>query len=424
MFGTARKTRGSASSAQGPHARRRGPARFRKDVRGNVAAIFALALPMLIAGVGFGVETGYWYFRQLNLQQAADAAAFAGGVSDRMGQTSAQILSTATSAAQQNGFNPSGGTITLNTPPASGAYQNSNSVEVILTRNEQRYFTQLFSTSPVTTRARAVATFLTASDACILALDPIADKAAQFSGNSATFLAGCSVMANSLAPDAVNVQGSAQLTAPCVLSAGGVTATSGLTETSCSQPVTNLPPVADPLRNLAEPPDTGPCLSSAGTTLTAGRYCGGLSISGSKSLGPGTYIIDGGTLKINANASVIGASVTFLLANNATVSMNGNATVALSAPTSGALSGILFFGSRSNTSSINSFNGTASSSMTGTIYIPKGEADYLGNFSGTNGCTHVIADLVQWTGDTTIGVNCTAEGMNDIQVAQQVKLVE
>ncbi len=399
-------------------------ARLRLDRRGNVAAIFALAAPMVIAGVGFGVETGYWYFRQLNLQQAADSAAYSGGVVDRSGQAYSLVLSGATSAAQQNGFDPTSGTIQVNTPPTSGAYQNNNSVEVILTRNEKRFFTQLFSSSAVVTRARAVATFLTASDACILALDPIADKAAQFSGNSATFLAGCSVMANSLASDAVNVQGSAQLTAPCVLTAGGVTATSGLTETSCSQPITNLPPVGDPLKGLSEPSDTGPCLSASGSTLTAGRYCGGLSLSGVKTLGAGVYIVDGGSLSINSNSVITGSGVMFFLANNATVTMNGNATVTLSAPTSGTYSGILFFGARENTMAVNKFNGTASSSMTGTIYFPTQEVDYLGNFSGANGCTHVIADLVQWTGDTTIGVNCTAYGMDAVQVAQQVKLVE
>jgi hypothetical protein len=158
--------------------------------------------------------------------------------------------------------------------------------------------------------------------------------------------------------------------------------------------------------------------------LTAGRYCGGLNLSGTKTLGPGVYIVDGGTLKINANALVSGSGVTFFLTDNAIVSINGNATVNLSAPASGVYSGILFFGARENTSAVNSFNGTAGSSMTGTIYFPTQEVDYLGNFSGANGCTHVIADIVQWTGSTTVGVDCSAYGMADLQVAKPVQLVE
>jgi Flp pilus assembly protein TadG len=395
-----------------------------KDRRGNVAIISALALPMVVGGVGFGVETGYWYHQQLRLQQAADAAAYAGGVDDRAGLTHDQIVASATAAAQQNGFDTASGTITVNTPPTSGSNQNDHSVEVLLTRNEQRFFTQVFSTSQVVSTARSVSTFVTASDACVLALDPIAPQAAEFQGNSTTTMTGCSVMANSLSSSAVYVQGSSQLTTPCVLTAGGVSNNGGLTETSCSSPMTNLPPVGDPLASLAEPAVTGNCRSSNGATLQAGRYCGGLTINNTKSLNAGVYIIDGGTLKLNANAIVSGTGVMFYLANNATVQINGNAQINVTAATSGTYSGILFFGSRSNAMATQTLNGTATSSMTGTIYFPTQEVDYLGNFTGANGCTHVISDKVYWSGNATVGVDCSAYGMSDISVAAPVKLAE
>ena len=60
--------------------------------------------------------------------------------------------------------------------------------------------------------ARAVASYNTAANACILALNGTASKAALFSGNSNLTLSGCSVMTNSTAADAGTVQGTAALT--------------------------------------------------------------------------------------------------------------------------------------------------------------------------------------------------------------------
>jgi Flp pilus assembly protein TadG len=392
------------------------------DRRGNVAVVFALSMPMVVGGVAFGVETGYWYYQQLRLQQAADVAAQAGAIEQRVGKSHDIVVASATAAAEQNGFTP--GSITVNTPPTSGPNMNSNSVEVLLSRNEQRFFSQLFSTDPVVSNARAVSTYTNAANACVLALDPIADGAAHFSGNSTTTLSGCSVMANSLASDAVYLQGSTVVTTTCVETAGGLNSNGGLTMTGCSAPMTSLPPVADPLKNLAEPLNSGNCKNGNGNTLQPGRYCNGLNLNGNVQLRPGTYIIDAGTLKINANANISGDGVTIYLVDNATLDFNGNANINLTAPTSGTYAGILFFGARENSMAVNKINGTATSSMTGTFYFPTQEVDYQGNFAGANGCTHIIADLVQWTGNATVGVDCTAYGMADIPVAKAVRLVE
>ena len=48
------------------------------DNKGNVSIIVALCLPMVIGGAAFGIEVGYWRYDQVRLQQAADAAAYAG----------------------------------------------------------------------------------------------------------------------------------------------------------------------------------------------------------------------------------------------------------------------------------------------------------------------------------------------------------
>ncbi|TJV12931.1 MAG: hypothetical protein E5Y07_33535, partial [Mesorhizobium sp.] len=61
------------------------------------------------------------------------------------------------------------------------------------------------------------------------------------------------------------------------------------------------------------------------------------------------YVIQGGDFKVNANANISGDGVTIYVAGASRVSMNGNATVTLSAPTSGTYSGVLMYGDRTGT---------------------------------------------------------------------------
>ena len=383
--------------------------RFIGDAGGNITILFALTAPLVVAGAAYGVEIGLWYFDQLRLQQAADVAAYAGAVEDRAGSNVATIIAAATAVAEKNAFTASTDTLTLNAPPTSGTHRNDHSVEVRLVRKETRYFTGLFDSSPVMVSARAVATFETGASACIIALAPAAPQAVYISGNSTLDLVGCNVMSNSIAADAIYSQGSSTTSVPCLMTAGDVSLQGTVTETGCKAPMTQLSPVADPFKSVPEPANSGACQSYGGKTLQPGRYCGGLSLNGTITLSPGVYIIDGGTLKSNGNANITGTGVTFVLANNAQISFNGNSVLKLSAPTSGAYSGMLFFGSRSNSTLASvTLNGSSSSVMTGAIYFPNQTVTYTGDFSGANGCTQIVARIVQWSGNAALAADCSA----------------
>ncbi|MFO1089114.1 MAG: pilus assembly protein TadG-related protein [Hyphomicrobiales bacterium] len=416
--------------------------RLLKSKAANASIITALSAPLIIGGAALGTETSYWYFKQRKLQAGADAAAFAGGIERRSGSTVDVVRTAASAAALKSGYD-GGGAMTVNVPPTSGPNAGkADSVEVIINQNAQRFFSDFFDSSAVQMRARAVAKFKTAANACVLALSASASKAANFSGSSNLTLDGCSVMANSMASDAVNVQGSAKLSTPCVYAVGGISYTSGLTLTdnSCKSlgPQANQSSVADPFAGVSVPSvPSGGCKNSNGTTLQAGRYCSGMSLSGTVNLKPGLYYLEG-DLKVNANANVScptctsTTGVTFYMAGGSRITMNGNATINLQAPTvagngtnDGSIKGMLFMGDPTNSGgSRNQFNGTANSSMTGNIYFKKQGVDYLGNFSGKNGCMHIVADTVQWTGNTTVGVDCTAQGMDAIPATLVVQLVE
>lgn len=394
-----------------------------KDTKGNIALITAFTIPLLAGAAGFGVETAFWYHKELELQQAADKSAYTAALERRAGSNNTKILSAATYIATENGYEP--GTLAVHYPPTSGAYiGNTSAIEVDLAIQLPRYFTSFFFDDQVTESARAVALMQSAANACILALSTSAAHAARFSGSSDLKLKGCTVMSNSIATDSVKVQGAAKLSTDCIIAVGKVDLTSGATMTACPGAIINAPPAADPFASLAVPTVSGNKTVGGGSSpLQPGNYTNGMNLSGTRTLQPGVYVVSGGDFKINANANISGSGVTIVIKPGTNVSINGNATVNLSAPTSGTYSGMLFFGDRSGTGGV-TFNGTAASKLTGAIYFANQDINYLGNFSGNGGCTQVVGKTVEWTGNTSINQDCTAYGMKTILAMQTVKLVE
>lgn len=390
------------------------------NARGNVAILFALCLPVIVGGAGFGVETTYWYYKRLALQAAADASAYSAALEKRSGGDATEVQGVVNHEITDNGFNPAAITVQINPATVSGG----GSVQVVLTDTAKRFFTGMFVAQDPVFTARATATYNTAASACILALSPTANKAADFSGSSSLTLSGCSVMSNSNKSDAVNIWGASLLSTTCVIAVGQVTNNGGLTMTQCTTPVTNAPSVADPFSDVVAPTPSGACQNqnANNTTISPGRYCSGLTLKNNVTMNPGVYYIESSSgFDVNANANVIGTGVTIYLSGSAHVTMNGNATVNLQAPTSGTYSGVLFFGDRASTG-LNKFNGTAGSLLTGAIYFANQDIQYNGNFSGLNGCTQVVGSTIAWTGNTTVSVDCTAYGMRTLPVMTVVRM--
>ena len=395
---------------------------LRKNQKGNIAIATAIMMPLLIGGAGFGVETAFWFYQDSQLQQASDKAVYTAAIEKRGGSNTKTILSAAITTATEHGYSP--GTLIVNYPPTTGAYLgNVNAIEVQLTTELPRYFTSIFTKSPVIDKARAVAIMQNSADACVLALSKTASRAAQVSGSGNLKLTGCTIMSNSTAIDSVYAGGSAQMSADCIIAVGKVNLKIGSTTTTCAKPITNVPPASDPYANIPVPTSTTNRPNTTAGTLQPGNYINGMSLSGTKTLSPGVYIVSRGSFSINANANISGTGVTIYLAPGVSVSMNGNATVNLSAPKSGTYSGMLFFGDRANTTGV-TFNGTAASKLTGALYFANQDIKYLGNFSGNGGCTRVVGKTIEWSGNTSISQDCTAYGMKTIPAMQVVKLVE
>ena len=416
--------------------------RFAAGDHGATAVVLAVAFPVLIGGMALGAEVGYWFLGQRELQAAADVAAHAAGVKKRSGGDADAMRTAAVDVASSSGFEAATDTLELYAPPQSGAYAgDSDSVEVLLTRQQPRYFTLIYETGPVSLDARAVAEVQNGSTACLLALSSSAGGAVTVSGSTQVDFQGCDVASNSLAPDAFLMNsGASVLTTGCINTVGGTVTTAGLTLTDCSQPNEGAPPAADPYADVPEPELTGTCQSgnvgsnNSPTTVspteshasgaTAMRFCSGLSVSGDVTFEPGLYIVEGGDFRANANASLSGDGVTFFLGDGVNTHFNGTADINFSAPTSGPYSGLLLFGSRTATIASHTMNGTASSALDGAVYAPASHLDFSGNFSWNGGCTQLVASTVHFTGNSELEVNCQAAGTRPIKVRQEVRLVE
>ncbi len=411
---------------------------FATDIRGSIAIMAAMVFPILVGGMALGTEAGFWYLSQRRLQQTADLVAIAAVVQLRSGRTGGPMQEVARDIAARNGFQADHDTMTVNNPPLVGTRTGSGkAVEVTIVRSQKRYFTLIYDTEPVEIRARAVAEYVLGSNACLLALDSTADGAVTVAGSSEVIFEGCDVATNSNDAEAFRMSGgSVQLSTGCVHSVGGVETTSGLTLTGCSSPRTEVPVAIDPYSDIKNPEVVGNCadgnLSNVVVTPDTGHplgigskhFCGGLTLSGAVSFAPGLYIVDGGVFKINASTLVTGTGVTFYLTGGASLSYNGGATIHLIAPSSGPLAGLLFFADRDDVGVAHKINGNSDSKLNGAIYMPSGDIDYNGNFSGGGGCTQIVTRRVTFSGNSSLEVNCTAAGTRRIAVGESIALVE
>jgi len=407
--------------------------RLFRDNSGAAAVVMALTLPVVVGGMGLGTEVGYWYFNQRKVQNAADMAAYAGAVELRAGSSRESIETAAASAAEEIGYKADIGTIVLNTPPSSGSFAGDpEAVEVTIQENMPRWFTAIFSDGTVNVSGRAVAEISEGQQTCVLALDESEAGAVTFIGSTSAILIGCNVHSNSLSNSSVSVTGNAIVQTPCVSASGMVSVSASLSLSDCVAPYEHADQASDPYADLPVPNLTQPYTTpntfggGAGATYSVapGRYQG-MDIRRTVNMAPGVYVIDGGTLSVNSTATINGAGVSFFLTNGATVSMNGGASVDLSAPTAGPYAGVLMFMDRAeNSSNIHTVNGNSSSQVNGAIYSANGQIRMNGTSSFGGGCTQIVARLIEFSGNAGLGVDCTGSGVRDIRSSRLVRIVE
>lgn len=415
-------------------------AEFHRQCDGATALVLALALPVLVGSVGLGMDVGSWYLAKRNLQNAVDAAAVATAYNLSVANpTQSAMYSTAQSEMTRNGFGADSGiTLSVYYAPQSGTYAgDTQSVEIVATQPQTRFFSKLFLGGDPTVQARAVTNRQKTGSACVLALNNAASHALYFQGSTTVDLNNCTGASNSQSTSSIDLSGSSTTNAFSLYSSGGIDQGGSATLTTEEPSVTNGAPIDDPYADLSVPSYSG-CdhnnYSSHHTvTLDPGVYCGGMSFNShaNVTLNPGTYIMDGGDFDVKAGAEVTGDGVTIILtsssgSNYANVSIAGSADVSLTASTSGDFEGILFYQDQNAPPAINKNKllGGSTTSYTGAIYFPNQEVQFSGNNSAGGGsCTKIVADTITFIGNSYFSNDCP-DSVATISTQGIVQLVE
>lgn len=411
--------------------------RFVTATEGAISIYFAILLPVIIGFIALATDTGVWFIDQRNLQSTADVTALTIAHEEDLSNDTT-LYNLAVTEGARHGFSAANDTtFDVNVPPTSGAYAGrSNTVEVLLSQIQPRFFSVLHTTEDPTANARAVAQRITSKDVCVLALDPHADESVDFSGSPDVGLTGCVVATNSDSENALNINGNVNLSAESIYTVGNYTTTgTSYTLDLQEEAITHAPPVEDPYADLSEP-SYGGCdhtneRASGTTTLSPGVYCGDLTINANADVtfSPGTYYIHGGQFKVNGNTSLVGSGVTFVLTGSgsdiAKIDMNGSADVNLTAPSTGDYAGILMYQDRDAPTDVtNQINGSIVNNLQGTLYFPNQKVDFSGNSGISSNCLRLVSRTVVFSGNSGFAYNCDTVGGDDVVTELIVRLVE
>ena len=416
-----------------------------RDRRGAYSIITALLLPVLVGFASLGTEVGLWYFDHQKMQGAADAAAYSAGLAYSLGNTAGYQIE-AKAVAAQYGFvdGTSGATVTVNQPPASGTHTTTpGAIEVIVQQPVTRLLSAVSSSSTVDIAARAVAVPSTAVTACVLGLDPSASGTVALLNNATLPNPNCGVVSDSSSASGLLVTNNAIIDGPT--SSHGGDSLQINAQLNGNPNLTNAAVVPDPYAS-ENPPTPPSCTSqtSAGsgpqrstlqlqtdTTVNGvgvAHFCSGLNFTNNFAVNfaPGVYFIDS-QLVFGNNAVVTGTGVTLVINGNYAISIGNNATVDLSAPTSGPTSGIAFFGGRTADPTVTQdFSNNTILNLTGAVYFPNQTLSFDNNATTTpnGGCTQIVARIVQLSNNVSLGTNCTGTGTKPIGFGGSVALVE
>lgn len=409
--------------------------RLVQDEGGNYLTITSVLMPVLIGFAGVGTDIGLWLYSHQTMQSAADSGAVSAATAYTV--SNANNLTTQASAVTSyygfvNGVH--GVTITANRPPTSGSHAgSSNAVEVIIQQPQQRFLSVLWGSGQVNVTARSVA-LATGGLACVLALDGTVSGAVTAQGSTTIALNGCSLFSNSNSSSSISAGGSAALSAYSIGAVGGVSGTQAMTTTMGI--TTGDGALPDPYAGVTTPYYSG-CdqhnyTAKNTVTLNPGVYCGGIGLNASANvtLNPGIYYLDSGSLSVNGGATLTGDGVTLIFTssngnNYATATINGGATVNLTAPTTGPMAGIVLYGDRAEPLGTSyKLNGGSTQVFNGAVYLPKGATQYAG---GTNSsgpaCTQLISDTITFTGNSNFAIDCGSRGTKPVG-SLTAKLVE
>ena len=433
--------------------------RLFRDEKGQTLVFTALLGCCLMGFMALAIDIGVLFRAQRRLQIAADAAAIAAAITDYYSQTltctgtpagsaGTSLKCAAANAAAHNGVTDAT-QLTVNNPPAAGSHGGAEYIEVTIRQPNPTLFMATFNalmprgssnSNSMTVAARAVGGIVP-SELCAYALDKTAKGSVEVQGAAKIHMPGCVLQIDSQNSQALCTTGGATIDDQAGIRIVGGQSPSGPCNGTQTNASTGGNYVGDPFAGLANPVcnSSGPNVNVVtATTITSSTPL--LSYVETVGTAPNqtsaTVTCFSGTNVTIANGTTLGTSGgnnIFVFENglqmgstggttkitiNGTIELAGgnytqqNASLSLTAPTSGTYNAIAFWVPYANTSvtcdsSINSFKGDSASggclqiqfgsggtsSLDGMIYAP-GDQVYLQDNGGSALVTTIIGDEI------------------------------
>jgi hypothetical protein len=374
----------------------------------------------MLGVVALAVDGGLLLSDRRQAQRAADSAALAAAVDlftkwnsngglDKGNSASESALTTAAA----NGFANDGvsSTVTVNIPPKSGPFTKQKGyAEVLITYNQQRFFSAIWGSGALTVTARAVARgkYSPASPG-ILLLDPNDNNTLDVtsSGNVTVTNGGAIDVDSKSANGGATCTNSGNIVADTINLSDG-TYNSSNTGTLIGNIYYNQPPTPDPLASLPEPSQPLPPDLPAATLAQLGSgystnngvndsgnqgatidlypgYYAGIKVTGNDQIvlhnnldgSPGLYYIGSQGLSISNAGGITGSNVMLYSNGTGNISLTGSGSISLSPPTSGVYKGVTVFQERSSNKQIN-ITAQGNMNMSGTFYAASAKVSITG----------------------------------------------
>ncbi len=371
---------------------------FKRNERGNVAIIFAMAMVPVALLSGGTVDYGRTLNQRAKLQAAAEAAAFAAAMPTELSEDERKEIARKTFVG--NVTNSS----LANVSPVVTV--DGNKVKVDASTKVQTPFLNLahIPSLDIAGIAEVEGGDVVSNDApgkiCLLALDPQSDDGIHLQGGNEVKYPDCWAHTNSTKSTAINAVGDrakAEGAGHCAV--GGYTQTH---DTFSPRPTAGCREVKDPFANVGaygnqtySPTFTPPTLAvtckasnlnlkKGAFTLDPGRYCGGINVqAGARvTFNPGIYYIDNGEFNVQSGASATGSNVMFYLAGPASrMQLIGGGTVDLKGRSkSASYQGFLVIQHPdANRGGESNIQGGGTFKIQGVVYMPTQRIEVSGN---------------------------------------------
>ena len=427
-----------------------------RDRRGNALVVAGAALPLIIGSAGLATDTIQWVLWKRELQRLADSSALAGVYAIKGGNAVGTCSNLTTPAytdpvpyvIKTNNVITADSNLTcsVHNSPLTGTYASDpDAVQVDLTMQRNLSFSGMFMSAAPTIRASATATIVPSGTYCVVSLESGSATGLDATGSTNVNL-GCGMITNSTSLSAAVATGSSSVTASPIAAVGGIPSSTHWGSGTVLQPFTIAQ--EDPFANI-NPPTPATCngnvtiqpsetrtdtngstATTADDALEPGCYSS-LNLKGTVTLKPGVYFMDAGDFTVNSGAVVNCSGCTIFLSNRdsssstiGTASLNGNATMNMTAPDTGTYKGILFYQDRRAASDNNvTINGDSSSAFQGAFYFPRADLTFNGTAGLQTNCMQIVAKDVKFTGNSAISNVCPSGSGSGSFTGQKVRLV-